>query len=139
MNRRTLTSRVEILERNAVGEAASSARLDGVEGRTTVLEEQFLHVEATMKAESSVVRTEMSAQFARVDERFAQIDERFARIDIRFEQVDARFERVEQSIRDLREEMRNGDHETRVLMRVLHEDVIARIALLGERFPPANH
>lgn len=32
----------------------------------------------------------------------------------------------------IRSEMRDGDEETRRLMRVLHEDVIARIALLGE-------
>lgn len=33
----------------------------------------------------------------------------------------------------LREELRAGDEETRRFMRVLHEDVISRIALLGER------
>ena len=32
----------------------------------------------------------------------------------------------------IRQEMRAGDEETRTLMRVLHEDVINRIALLGE-------
>ena len=32
----------------------------------------------------------------------------------------------------IRQEMRAGDQETRTLMRVLHEDVIGRIALLGE-------
>ena len=37
----------------------------------------------------------------------------------------------------LREEMRAGEEETRTLMRVLHEDVVNRIALIGEaRRPP---
>jgi hypothetical protein len=32
--------------------------------------------------------------------------------------------------RTLREEIRAGDEETRTLMRVLHEDLVARIALI---------
>jgi hypothetical protein len=32
----------------------------------------------------------------------------------------------------VRDEIRTGDEETRRLMRVLHEEVISRIALLGE-------
>lgn len=35
--------------------------------------------------------------------------------------------------RALREEMRAGDAETRTFMRVLHEDLVDRIKLLGER------
>jgi len=35
---------------------------------------------------------------------------------------------------ELRGEIRAGDEETRRQMRVLHEDVISRIALLGEQF-----
>jgi hypothetical protein len=38
----------------------------------------------------------------------------------------------EQTRRVLREEIRSGDEETRRLMRVLHEDLIGRIALLNE-------
>jgi hypothetical protein len=34
--------------------------------------------------------------------------------------------------KELRGEIKAGDEETRRLMRVLHEEVIARIALLGE-------
>jgi hypothetical protein len=37
----------------------------------------------------------------------------------------------------LRQEIRDGDDETRRLMRVLHEDVVQRIALLGEK-PPSG-
>ena len=35
----------------------------------------------------------------------------------------------------LREEMRDGDEETRRQMRVLHEDLVGRIALLSEGRP----
>jgi hypothetical protein len=38
----------------------------------------------------------------------------------------------------VRQEMRGGDEETRTLMRVLHEDVINRIALLGEARDPSK-
>ena len=41
----------------------------------------------------------------------------------------------EETRRTLRDEMRAGDEETRRLMRILHEDVISRIALLNERLP----
>lgn len=37
----------------------------------------------------------------------------------------------------LRQEIRDGDEETRRLMRVLHEDLVRRIALLGGK-PPAQ-
>jgi hypothetical protein len=39
-------------------------------------------------------------------------------------------ERVMQTLRD---EIREGDEETRRFMRVLHEDLVRRIELLGER------
>ena len=62
---------------------------------------------------------EMAAGFARIDERFAQIDDRLAHIDQRFVQMlDAIIQ---------------GDEESRRFMRVLHEEAIARIAVLGER------
>jgi uncharacterized coiled-coil protein SlyX len=44
----------------------------------------------------------------------------------RFEQVDARFERLERIVRD-------GDERNYSQMRMLHEDLVAKIALLGER------
>ena len=44
----------------------------------------------------------------------------------RFEQVDARFERLERVVRD-------GDERNYSQMRMLHEDLVAKIALLGER------
>ncbi len=44
----------------------------------------------------------------------------------RFEQVDARFERLERIVRD-------GDERNYSQMRMLHEDLVTKIALLGER------
>jgi len=44
----------------------------------------------------------------------------------RFGQVDARFERLERIVRD-------GDERNYSQMRMLHEDLVAKIALLGER------
>jgi len=38
----------------------------------------------------------------------------------------------EETRRELRSEIRAGDEETQRLMRVLHEEVIPRIALIGE-------
>jgi hypothetical protein len=37
-------------------------------------------------------------------------------------------------VRSLRQEIRAGDDETRTLMRVLHEDLVGRIALLQEHY-----
>ena len=39
----------------------------------------------------------------------------------------------EETRRTLREEIRTGDAETRRFMRVLHEDLVSRIATLGDR------
>ena len=44
----------------------------------------------------------------------------------------------EETRRALREEMRSGDEETRTLMRVLHEDAINRIAVIGEALRPTK-
>ncbi len=51
---------------------------------------------------------------------------RFDQVDARFEQVDARFERLERIVRD-------GDERNYSQMRMLHEDLVTKIALLGER------
>jgi hypothetical protein len=70
-------------------------------------------------------RIEVRGELARMNDRFAQIDARFAQIDDRFARIDGQFAA-------LRNEMREGDEETRRQMRVLHEDLIARLALLQE-------
>ena len=39
----------------------------------------------------------------------------------------------------VRQEIRTGDEETRRMMRILHEEVISRIALLGEKRKTRRH
>jgi len=108
MERRTLSSRVETLER-AVDELRNErAVIDAINTRTQALEVQFAHF-----------RGEVRMQFSAMHERFAKMDDRFARIDERFDKVD--------------EAIRQGDEETRRFMRVLHEELVGRIAVLGER------
>jgi chromosome segregation ATPase len=55
-------------------------------------------------------------------QRFDAIDRRFETIDRRFETIDRRFEPINQRL-----------DETNRRISVLHEDVIARIATLGEK------
>jgi hypothetical protein len=65
---------------------------------------------AAVKTELTSFRSEVLAQFAAVHKEFAAV----------------------------RAEMRAGDEETRRYMRVLHEDVISRIALLQETVERSN-
>jgi hypothetical protein len=46
--------------------------------------------------------------------------------------LDSRVDRLEKRV-EILDEIHAGDEETRHLMRVLHEDVIARLAILQER------
>ncbi len=65
--------------------------------------------------------------------------DRFGAVETRVTAVDERFQRFQLEVRNefsatreqLRKEIREGDEETRRLMRVLHEDLVARIALVG--------
>ena len=59
-----------------------------------------------------------------------------SRMDARFEQIDARFERIDARFEQLRQEVHDGDEETRRFMRILHEDIITRITALGDRMNP---
>jgi len=151
---RNLTERLEILEQRMDALETLPARLAGVET-------QILHLRDEMRMEFSAVRQEMRAGFAEVrgemraaddglradltaeiragDERVradltAEIragDER-VRADLTAE-IRAGDERVRA---ELRAEIRAGDEETRRYMRVLHEDVIARLAVIQEGIRP---
>ena len=46
--------------------------------------------------------------------------------------VGVEFSAIREEMRQIREEIRAGDEETRRFMRVLHEDLVARIAVIGE-------
>ena len=85
-----------------------SDRLDGIES-------QLLRLGDEVRAEFSAVRAEVSAVRAEVST---------VRMEFRGESMGIRGE--------LREEIRAGDEETRRQMRMLHEDVIARLTLLQD-------
>ena len=113
MEKRSIADRVETLEmiveelRKLPAQIeALDARVASLDARLGSLNEQFLHFRTETRGEFSAVREEMRAGFAKVDEDFVR----------------------------MREEMRQGDEDTRRYMRVLHEDVIARIAVLSEQF-----
>lgn len=87
---RTLTERVEILEKHVHA-------LETLPARVTAVELQVVQLRNEMRVEFSAVRQEMSVMAA-----------------------------------GLREEIRAGDEETRRYMRVLHEEVIGRLATIQE-------
>ena len=49
------------------------------------------------------------------------------------EQIDARFDRLETTFRA---EIHDGDEEMRRFMRILYEDLVTRLAALGDRINP---
>ena len=99
-----------------------ATRVEGLEGRVTQLEKlprridriesQIVRLRTEMHDEFSAVRTEMREGFAAV------------RTEIRSGDEETR--------RELREEIRSGDEETRRYMRVLFEEYVGRLKLVGE-------
>ena len=112
MTDRTLTERVTILEQEVENLASLPARVAGVELQIVQL------------------RDEMRLGFSAVQQEIRQGDDR-VRKELHAEMRELRSGM--QRLRDeLRAEIREGDQETRRYMRVLHEDVIARIAALDD-------
>lgn len=110
MSELTIARRVGILEKKVEALELLPHRIDA-------LESQVVELRGEMRAEFSALRAEMAAMGQSI------------RDDLRAEMTS-----MGQSIRDdLRVEIRAGDEETRRYMRLLHEDVIARIAALDER------
>lgn len=108
MAAKSLEERVDMLERRI-------EILEQLPGRVTALEVQIVQLRDEMRAEFSATRAEARSG----DERIVQT----LRKEIR-----AGDEHVVQT---LREAMRAGDEETRQLMRILYEDLVARIEILG--------
>ena len=79
--------------------------LEKLPERMDLLELQFLQFREEVRAEFSATRAELRAEIRAGDE---------------------------QTRVDLRAEIRAGDEETRTYMRVLHEEVLSRIALIDE-------
>ena len=109
--RETLTRRVEVLEEKV--------------GLLSVLPDRLTSLQAGVAA----LRTEMRAGFAALRAEMQEREERL-RAEMREGQERLRTE-MQEGQENLRVEMRTGDEETRRLMRVLHEDVIERIARLA--------
>ena len=84
------------------------AELASLPSRMTAVELQIVRLRDEMHAGFSAVRPELAVM----------------RDDLRTE--------LKSTAESLRAEIRSGDEETRRYMRVLHEDVIARIAALGD-------
>ena len=92
--------------------------LEQLPERMDSLELQFVQLREEMRAEFSTIRSEIRAG-----------DEQ-TRLDLRAE-IRAG---DEQTRTELRAEIRAGDEETRTFMRVLHEEVLSRIAVLDEHW-----
>jgi hypothetical protein len=109
MAQKSLEERVDMLEHRV-------EILEQLPDRVTAIEQQIVQLRDEMRAEFSATR---------VDARAGDEDVvRTLREEIRAGD--------EQVIRTLREEIRAGDEETRRFMRILHEDLVARIEILGE-------
>jgi hypothetical protein len=142
MPQRSVEERVGILEQKVQD-------LDSLPARVTALEVQILQLRDEMRGGFSAMGEQMAGLR---EDLLAQIrlGDDGVRADLRGEMRQMREElrgemhdmrdglRAEMhEIRDeLRVEIRQGDEETRRYMRVLHEDVVARIAALGESRRP---
>jgi hypothetical protein len=124
MQQRSVIERIEILERKV-------ETLEVLPGRVTAVELQLVQLRDEMRAEFSATRAEIRAG----DEE----TRRSLRDDIRAGDDETR--------RTLRDEIRAGDEETRRVlraeidetrryMRVLHDDVISRLAAIQEGRSP---
>ena len=127
-----LEQRVEILER--------------LPERVTAIEAQIMQLRDEMRDEFSATRAEARAGDERVvqtlREEIRAGDERV--VETLRQEIRAGDERVVETLRQeiragdervvetLRQEIRAGDEETRRFMRILHEEVIQRIQLLGD-------
>ena len=72
-----------------------------------------------------------------VDTRTQMIDARTQALEVQFAQfpgeVRMEFSAVHEEFGKVRDEIRQGDEETRRFVRILHEDLVGRIAVLGEQ------
>ena len=121
MPKPSLPERVAILEEKVDSLAALPARVAG-------LESQVLQLRDEMRAGFSAIRSEFETT---IRSALAAFRDEF-RVEMRAEmhaEVHARGE-------TLRGEIRAGDEETRRYMLVLHEDLVARISVIGEGQPP---
>lgn len=91
-------------------------RVDSLEDRVTQLEQQ-LGPDGRDPSRIVPLRTELRAEFSAVRGHLASLDAKFERVDARFVSLESKID--QQGIQ----------------MRVLHEEVISRIALISEGGP----
>lgn len=124
MPRQTIENRVEALELQV-------SELRGEGDRVPRIESQIVQLHTEMHDGFSAIHTEMRDRFAAVDAEFVAVRTEMRE---RFAAVDAEFVAVRREMREgvdaLRVEIRTGDEETRRFMRVLHEDLVGRIATI---------
>jgi hypothetical protein len=107
MQERSIVERVEVLERKV-------EELETLPDRVTRVELQLVQLRDEMRGEFSAIRGG-----AGEDLTLSTLRQEIRAIK-------------EETRRVLREEIRSGDEETRPYMRVLHEDVMARLATISE-------
>ena len=123
MTEPTLTDRVTILERRVEDLASLPARVAGVELQIVQLRDEMRLGFSAVRQEMAGLREDLLTTIRHGDDS--------VREELHAEMRELRGEM--QLLRgELRAEIREGDQETRRYMRVLHEDVIARIAALGD-------
>jgi hypothetical protein len=157
MATQTLQRRVEMLE-------DQMEELRHLPSRVSELGAQFSHFQADVRGEFSALRADIAeiraalatcARQSAVDTEFAAVRAEMKegletlgstlRAEIRAGDEETRYqmrvlhEDVVGRLALLQEELRAGDKETRHEMRVLHEDVIGRLALLQEGLLPGRH
>ena len=142
----TLTTRVENLERKVELLEALPARVSAVELQIVELRAELREQFSAIRQDFAVglgegiqaLRTELRAEIATQCEAVRtdlqgeiRAEGQAIRTELRAE-IKAEGEVVRT---ELRKEIRDGDEETRRYMRVLHEEVLARIATIQERPP----
>ena len=127
MTEPTLTERVTILEQKVEDLASLPARVAGVELQIVQLRDEMRLGFTAVRQEMAGLREDLLTTIRQGDDAVREelhAEMRELRGELRGEM---------QRLRDeLRADIRDGDQETRRYMRVLHEDVIARIAALAD-------
>ena len=134
MQERSIIERVDILEQNV-------ETLESLPARVTAVELQLVQLRDEMRGEFSATRAELRAEIHTGDEQtrremHALHEQALALIEETRVLVRAGDEQTRGEMYALHEQtlvlMKEGDGETRRYMRVLHEEVISRLAILGE-------
>ena len=151
-----LRKRVERLENQVDQLVDLPARMDAFEARLGACEVQILQLRGEMRAEFVAVRgqiasfeTRQSSLEAKMNEGLAtleakmdkghasleaKINQSHASLEVRINDVQASLDaRIKESYASLESKIAEGDAETRAFMRILHEDLVQRIAVIGEQ------